>query len=356
VRTYKDVIFSLGDHEGFVSTPETLRNIVANFKTLRNNFRVPLKLGHDDEQTMTDGQPAIGWIDRLELDNDHSPTEVFAHYSDMPEIVYKAIKNKMYRARSIELENQFRKGKLYENVLVAVALLGSQLPRVEKLSDLGAYFSASKSPKTLTKYTISEANDASVERTGRLVFSVNTERSAIMTPEQILKLQSDLLAEQSKTSKLAADVTKLTGDITKFASDKKANDAAALAAKVLSSRKTITDMLEGAVKDERITPAKRDMFSKVLRIDDDTAVIAISVEDVEALVGEPKETFSKKGTASSTGTDDNEGDDVSLVLSRKVFSHMEKSGTSDFAAASAIVMQANPKLAAAYIVCNGEKE
>jgi len=357
LHTYKDEVFAIGSHEGFEATPQVLRNIVNNFSALRNNFRVPLKLGHDDDQPLTDGQPAIGWVDRLELDNQASPTIVFAHYVDMPKIVFMAVKNKMYRSRSIELEDQLRDGKVYRNVLTAVALLGSKLPRVEKLSDLGKYFEHGADNKIdRNKFAVPAKDDASIKRSGKIVFKTQSMEGAIMTPEEIIALQAANVKAANDLAALTAKNAELSSKVEKFASDETARVALEVTNKIAFKRKEVTDFLEKAVKDETITPANRDLFSKVLGVGDDDMVVKIEMKDVEAMIGgSNKTTFSKSETADGVGAGE-ESDDPAVVLSNKVFSHMEKSGVSDFNQALHIVMRANPKLAGEYVTANGTIE
>ena len=124
-----------GVWNGVEITHADLDDIVSNFAELQPTGRVPLKLGHNDAQPMTDGQPALGWIERVYRQGE----KLMADFKDMPSVVYDAIKAGLYKSVSVELfKDVATPGGLRSWVLDAVALLGADIPAVSGLKDLQA--------------------------------------------------------------------------------------------------------------------------------------------------------------------------------------------------------------------------
>jgi hypothetical protein len=356
-HSFEDEIFSVGNWEGFNATPQVLRDIVNNFKTFKSTLNAPIKLGHNDKQEVTDGQPALGWITAVRLDSETNPKKVFATYSDMPTIVFNAIKRKLYRTRSIELETLVKGGKLFKHVLTAVALLGSELPRVTNLRDLDKYLMSKDSGFTddeYDNYKVASDRDTSITVKEQICFSININKKvSTMTPEEEAKLRADLAAANLKTTQLETDNVKLTGEkdaFSKTITDREATDKVE-AVKV--KRGEVVELFETAVKAEVITPAQRESFSKLLGVDDDVKVVSIELEDVKTLIGGDATLFSKKPTGKEDMDQQNEDDSAEDVLTTKAFEHMEKTGSEDFEKAMFSVMRTNPKLSVEYINSNG---
>lgn len=128
-------IFSVGTWNGDKYTDADLDDMVKNFNTLKNEVKPPIKLGHNKDQ-MKDGNPALGWITGIKK----SGKKLIGTFSDVPEIVYKAIKSNRYKRISSEIYwNLKHGGKTFKRVLAAVALLGADIPAVTNLADLEAY-------------------------------------------------------------------------------------------------------------------------------------------------------------------------------------------------------------------------
>lgn len=132
-------IFSTGKWNGDEFDMKDLEEIAANFKLLKDQLKPPLKFGHDENQTLlgqNDGDPALGWVTRIRVSGD----KLVATFSDVPTLVYRAIKAKRYRRVSAEIYfNVRREGKILGKALKAVALLGADLPAVTNLEDLAAF-------------------------------------------------------------------------------------------------------------------------------------------------------------------------------------------------------------------------
>lgn len=139
IRNYP--IFETGRWNNMSFTDEDLDDIVRNYNELRSlgAQQVPLKLGHNEDQPVTDGKPALGWVENLR----RVGTQIIADFVDVPRVLLEAIKQKLYRAVSVEflLGVKYR-GKKYKHVLDAVAILGADQPAVHTLPDLRAYLAS----------------------------------------------------------------------------------------------------------------------------------------------------------------------------------------------------------------------
>lgn len=126
-------IFAQGFWNGTEITAEHLAQMAKNFLTLGQKIRVPLKFGHNKEQPITDGQPALGWVINVRTQD----KKLLADFEDVPETVFQAIKLGRYDRVSaevlfgVEIDN-----KDVGAVLVGVALLGADLPAITDLEGL----------------------------------------------------------------------------------------------------------------------------------------------------------------------------------------------------------------------------
>jgi len=126
-------IFATGKWNGLDFTDDDLDKIVQSFEFFDLSGRIPLKFGHNSEQPLTDGQPALGWVDRIWREG----SKLLADFRDVPRVVYDAIKSGRYKHVSVELLRDVTAGnRTVPLVLDAVALLGADLPAVGTLKDL----------------------------------------------------------------------------------------------------------------------------------------------------------------------------------------------------------------------------
>lgn len=96
----------------------------------------PGKLGHDDDQAFAreSGLPATGWVESLHVVGD----KLIARMKEVPSILMKAFREKLYRKISSEVYFDFAHPKTHKpmgKVLRAVAFLGADIPQVKGLAD-----------------------------------------------------------------------------------------------------------------------------------------------------------------------------------------------------------------------------
>jgi hypothetical protein len=274
-------IFQTGTWNGLTFTDTDLDAIVSAFSALQQEAQVPLKFGHNADQEITDGQPAIGWVERVWKQGN----KLLADFSSVPTVVFEAINKKLYKKVSIELLRNFkRNGASFPWVLDAVALLGADKPAVRDLKDLQALSMA------------------------RQLAGASFLRVAAFTQDSTIGAQPTMTDAEMQAAIDAAN--KKTTDALKALEDAQ---KAHFSEKVSGHRKAVTDKLEAAVKEGRIQPRIRDRVLNSLYFKDDQQVLsAYSLEQVEAEIKENTVTnFSEKKTP--TSKDGRKEDEVDLT-------------------------------------------
>lgn len=336
-------MFAVGKWNGYEFSVEDLNGIASAFTVLKDVHKVPLKFGHNDTQPMTDGQPALGWVDRVYVENN----KLMGEFTDVPDIVRKAMEKKMYRKVSVELDIGVQhKGKEYAYVLSGVALLGADIPAVNTLADLSAYLGdSSLAAARMEKGT-------RLACTSRLAFSAvqgNVKEGLKMEKDEVQKMISDA------TKPLVEQLTKAQDEAKKFAAEKaqleaelkKVNDADKTV-KVKMAREQVTKIIEDGVKAGSITPAQREQFSKLLRVDNDDEVTKIDMEAVKVMVnGEKKMSYNKE--TGKDGSEDRIFEDAGEELDRLAKEEMDKVPTMKYSRALEVAMIRNKELASEYL-------
>lgn len=243
-------IFSVGKWNGDDYTKADLQAMVDNFTKLKDEVKPPVKLGHNDKQ-LKDGQPAMGWVESLSLKGD----KLIARLSGVPELIYTAIKQGLYKRVSSEIYWNYKKGEeKFSRVLAGVALLGADIPAVSNLADLQAFLSQSASNDglfdSMKVYDFAMDEGATLKQGGE----GNMEKT-----EAEIKKEYDL--------KLAAATSETEKE--KIRADKAESDLKAYKVKEEESKKTSTiaevkAFCEEQVKAFKMTPASRDIIVKGL--------------------------------------------------------------------------------------------
>ena len=308
-------LFSVGTWNDLTFTEADLDQIVQSFKDLKLSGRVPLKFGHNDEQPMTDGKPAIGWVSRVWREG----KKLFGDFSNVPTKVAEAIKNHLYKFVSIELlRDAERDGVTYPSVLDAVALLGADPPAVRDLESLSALAWSRK--------------ETGLRFSARLAFTQgnpsfnNSGESKPMDKEEIQRAIAEALAPiqaqatelQQKFSASEDKVAKLTAENAALKKSEEDRAKADRQAKIDANKERFTAMTERAVKAGEITPAERNTLREKFMKDDET-VLAIDFAIVEMLTGKAEtDQRSRKVEAFSRSNEDMNSDADEAAESAKV--------------------------------------
>lgn len=269
---YGAELMAVGTWNEITFTDASLDGIATSFDALGLSGRVPLKFGHNAEQPITDGQPALGWVSRVYREG----TKLLADFTDMPTAVYELIRSGRYKFISVELlKNVLAGTRVLPWVLDAVALLGADQPAVGTLKDLQA-LTLKRGPQLRSSARVAFQRDTKLFTTGGQTAMTDDEVKAL------LKKQAEELTANF-TSALNAKTTEIQTNADKQI--KEAKDAAAKTA-AEAHRSQIKAKFETAVKAEALLPAKRESFYKNWRVEDDITVMTIKLEDVDAYITE----------------------------------------------------------------------
>jgi hypothetical protein len=336
-------IFAVGKWNNMEFKEDDLDEIVANFETLKDIHKVPLKFGHNDEQPALDGQPAIGWISRVFREGN----KLFADFTNMPKVVMDAIKNKLYRTVSIELLFDVdHKGKRFGHVLDAVALLGADQPAVNTLEDLSKLLAARTSfagGRRVNFETIA----------GKGTQTITHKEENLMDEKELKKFISDQV--ELKTAPIKEELSEVTKerDELKFRAEAAEKAQADFEAnvkkeKVVLARETVTNILDTAVREKKMTPAMREVYAKQIGVDDDNRVLEIEMDKVKLMCSATVDA----GEQGRSNDDEQSFENASTELTAKTHAYMAEHGEMSFTRALVSVARANPDLHKQYLDSN----
>lgn len=319
-------------------TVEDIDAIVASFEALGLSRKVPLKAGHNDDQPMTDGQPALGWVSRIWRQG----SKLMADFVDMPTVIHEAIRTKRYKTVSVELLRNVQAGtRKLPWVLDAVSLLGADQPAVGTLKDLEVL--------TMSRKTALRASARVAFRRDVKFFTSGVPKGMEKHEiEALLKTQADELA-----AKFTSQLQTVKDDAAKAL---QAEQEKTRKAEVARHRDAIKAKFEAQVN-KTILPATRERFYKLTRVEDDAAVMAIKLEDADEYIKENADKAlmsASRTTQTTTGSDkvDHAATNALEVTRRAEEVAIKRGGKpNDFAAmneATKIVLSSDKKLATAY--------
>ncbi len=333
-------IFAIGTWNGIEFTEEDLDELISNFDSLKEHFKVPLKFGHNENHR--DGEPAIGWVSRIFKEGG----KLLADFTDIPKVVFDAVQAKLYRTISVEiLLNAKIDGKRFYNVLDAVALLGADRPAVGNLASLDALLA------TRTGFTGGH-RVAFESCAGATKFEQSTEDDEVgLEASDVKKLIDDAMAPVLESNaQLTKDLKERDDKIAKFTSDKAADEKKALEEKVTLARKKVTEVLDAAVRSKSMTPATREVYEKQIGLGDDERVLKIEVDEIKVMFSVKDTDDGQRGFHKDTDDDGDDPEAQLMALTRKNQAVNGKGFEEVFAA----TCEANPKLHKAYLDSNGE--
>lgn len=135
--------------EGDFWSADELRGMALADEELGDEIDPPVKIGHDDKQTLlansatsgdlplpTDGElPAAGWLENVRTNDDGS--RLLGDFMRVPKTIAKLIRAGAWRKRSVELSkvSSQKSDKVYDWVVTGVAYLGGKMPAVRTLGD-----------------------------------------------------------------------------------------------------------------------------------------------------------------------------------------------------------------------------
>lgn len=311
-------IFATGRHQGsseVIISGRDLDDMVESFNNLsgEDGFKPVLKLGHEDAQKyfgQKKGSPNLGFVEKIWREGE----KVLANFANVPDAVVDLISKGRYNSVSIEMYPRAEyEGKVFSNVLTAVALLGAELPAVKGLKELAASLFSEKFEGDILVLTKFDEGDM----------------PATYTKEQLDELVAAAVAKVKDSAKAEFDAKVSDADV-KVAEALKAKKAAEAALKEFEQsarEREAASIIDGAIKEGKLVPAQRDMAlafalslgGKVKFGDEEKASSELFKQFIEAMPA--KVDFSEVGAGESnkdgTLTAAEEVDKRSRELSKK---------------------------------------
>ncbi len=327
-----------------VVTGAHLDEMVASFGALVpiGGFTPVLKLGHTDAQRFMgqkNGAPNLGIVSKISRVRD----KIVADFTNVPNAVMDLIRQKRFRNVSVEVvpEMEFE-GNKFKNVLIAVALLGAELPAVKGLADLAT-----------TLFTEAEIIPVRPTETNTYTW----EQVTMYSQEQVDALVDAAVAKAVKDTLASgtADVERLTGELAFAKTEAKETLATYNAFQDKVANAQAESMIDAAVKAGKLLPKQKEAamafavkLTGTVKFGADGAEKEMSVLFAEFIGGlAPAIDLSEKGSAGAEG-DAGDGDpqaDVETAV-RKA---MAADGKLDYSAAMKVVFSADPELKLAYV-------
>lgn len=335
MKTLTAEIFAVGKWNDTEVTLDTLNELANNFSRLAEFVDVPLKFGHNDEQPITDGQPALGWVDRVWVEGE----KLLANFTDIPKVVYDAIKAKRYKNVSIEaLFDVEHGGTRYGTVLTAVALLGVDMPAVNTLKDLTTYMTAKNlafsSHATFSKKPFNHSEDSNMD--------LKEAQAKIEFLEAELEAKDKIIAgHAAEKATFSVEKAELEGKVKTLETEKEASTFA-------REKEDVTKDLEQLVKDGKILPAQRDDLLKEFTVENKASVLFT----IKTLKGNATKV---PGTGSSAKEDGDDNSQEGLAVDEKIAIKAREYAAEhkvSFSAATSAILANDPKLAREYADMN----
>lgn len=306
--------------------------------------KIPLKFGHNSEQPLTDGQPALGWVSHVYREG----KKLLADFVDMPSVVYDAIKKGIYKFVSVELLGDVTADtRVIPWVLDAVALLGADPPAVGNLKDL---------------QQLTMARGSGLQGRRRVAFTRDTSTGGHRPNMADDKDKDDIKAILARldNAERERDSLKLTAARAEQSETRlKELQTQTQNEKITAHRAKISEMFDAAIKDKRILPRVRESFKRAYKLDAES-IIDVPLTDVETFIKEnpnpeaPRKIVGLKGVGDEPAADAR-ADDRVLHFTRQYV--RENSGDPEFAkmplwqrlhVAAQRVMAADPELGNSY--------
>lgn len=280
-------------------TEGDLDDIERSFSLLGLAGRVPLKFGHNDEQPLTDGQPALGWVNRVYREG----KKLLGDFTDLPKVVYDLIRAGRFKFLSVELLGNVKAGsRVIPWVLDAVALLGADQPAIGTLKDLQSLTMARGSGlQSSVRVALSRATPTGGHKPD-MADEPKDDVKALLARLNAAETERDQL--RIKASEADEAKTKLTELQTRTHNER-----------VLAHRAKLLDVFETPIKEKKILPAVREQFKRVYKVETDD-VLSVTVSDAEVFMRANPNPDAPR-TPTTLGSDPNDPAEKALFAARK---------------------------------------
>lgn len=333
-------ILAVGLWNGIDFTDADLTMIAYAFDKLKEVHKVPMKIGHNDEQKLTDGQPKLGAVTKVQVVGD----KLMATIESMPDIVFSAIEQGLYDSVSVELDMGVEhSGEFFMWVLSGVALLGADIPAVNTLADLTSFMS--REYQLPHKKRIAFSAIQNVNKFSKRGFTMNEEEYKAKIAS--LEAKNKLLQDDSDASN--ADLKKQKEEREGLEAKVKKSEEENAEKEKVEQEKELMSKLDTLVKEKKILPAVREEFMKDYKDSGDYKTLLFAVKKLESLEAKDSKLFNKGDTKNkSKDSKDEDGLTPDRVVLSRINKHMLDTGEKDFKTAKSKVLRADLELAEEY--------
>jgi hypothetical protein len=333
----KDVeIFSIGKWRGNRTVDvnsEMLDRMVSNFANLNSKvtgFAVPGKLGHNSRI----GEPAMGWVSDVR----RVGNKLVADFADVPDDVVDKIGKRQYNAVSVEVWPTVEfEGQTFNDVLGAVAFLGSEWPAVKGLKPLSASLFTQGAGEWIEKETNVPQTFTEDQHTTLITAAVATAKA-----ETAATFQSQLTVANKRATDESERADRAEAALKVFRDDQ--------------AKATVLTVVEKAIEDGRILPKQKDEIMAMAQSFGVMSATKFKVGDTEKtglemfqgfMEGLPiKVQYTERGRSKSQKPGSGARADVQLDAAAK--SLMSRDNKLTYAQAVEQALAANPALKAEY--------
>ena len=341
-------IFAVGKWNGTEFTKEDLQSMAHAYNTLKEVHDVPLKFGHNDKQPMTDGQPALGWVENVFVKG----TKLLAKFVDIPNIVAKALEKKLYKKVSIELDlGVDHNDQHFPYVLSGVALLGADIPAVNTLADLQAYMERDPKDTLVFEKRMAFTAIETKSKTQRSN-SMSGEDEGLKAEFAALKIRFDKMDDAYQ--KVVDENTELKKERTEKRAEFAAVEKREAERKLKEQRDLLSAQLDGLVKEKKIAPFMRDDFLKDYDEAEDKMHVMFAVEKLEKTIATNPAYFGVEQARIKAEQEAQENQmEASEIVVQRTREYMAQHGEKDFSIAKTAVLRADRELAEKYTKMEG---
>lgn len=334
-------IFATGTWRGSHTMEVTVADldaIVASYNELgtRPGFQPFLKLGHGADQRFIGqkkGAPNLGFVENVRRMGD----KVLADFTNVPQALVDLIRNRRYNTVSIELKPTYEfAGKVYRNVLYAVALLGAEWPAVKDLKELSA--------------SLFE-DDPSAAGVGEVAL-FEEQLMTTYSQEQLDSLIKAARAEEKAAvaATFTEQVTALTRERDDFKGKSERADKALRTFEAAQHSKDIERLVDDAIKEGKLLPKQKAQAIQIAHAMPGTMKFGDKEQDGAKAFAEFIKGFGKAVDTKERGAagDKTEFADAGDEVDKKAQALVDEGKAKTYAEARQKVLAANPDLKVRY--------
>lgn len=271
-------IFAEGEWNGDKYSTKDLDTMVENFnkQVIRS---VPLKVGHDMKQKVA-GQPAVGLLQRVY----RVGKKLVADIANIPKTVAELINKKAFHSVSAEIAwNADFDGTIYDRLLTGVALLGAEIPAVNKLAEIPTIYKAE-----FSKIATFELKGGEIEMAEEKVEEQKAEEvkenKAEVVEEKVEDKTEDVVKElEKKLADEKAEREKITAELDKIRAEKEAElakkEEEIKLAKEAEEKKGVEEFARKIIDEKKAVPSMMNRMVKSLLDADNTKKVEYALDD-----------------------------------------------------------------------------